>query len=289
MTLPSPKQLLERFGLRPKNSFGQNFLSDPNLTKRIASLTGESGAHVLEIGAGLGALTDELLGRGHRVVAVERDRDLVPALREIFSEPLAEGRLSLLEADAKSLDWGQTFRELSGTVPTSPKESSWVLAGNLPYQITGPLVEGTVQMARQLRAAVFLVQKEVADRLAAPSGSKTYGALSVFVQAQFRVERAFVIKAGAFYPQPRIDSAVVVLTPHQELLCEETPAFRRVVKSAFAARRKTLRNAWKSLAPPDQLASLAERSGVDLDLRGETLDVKQFAQVAAQLERLEEG
>jgi 16S rRNA (adenine1518-N6/adenine1519-N6)-dimethyltransferase len=287
VTLPSPKQLLAQYDLRPKNSFGQNFLSDPNLAGKIAQLaTPAEGLAVLELGSGLGALTDELLARHHRVTAVERDRDLVPALGEIFAGPIADGRLRVLEADAKALDWQQCFDEAS-----QPGDKILpVLAGNLPYQITGPLLEKTVHLGRKISRAVYLVQKEVAERLAAPENTKTYGALTVFVQAQFRVERAFVIKAGAFYPAPRVDSAVVVLTPHEEPLSEETAEFRKVVKSAFAARRKTLRNAWKALLPSEELAALAEEAGVSLDKRGETLTVEQFARVATLLtRRAEEG
>jgi 16S rRNA (adenine1518-N6/adenine1519-N6)-dimethyltransferase len=287
VTLPSPKQLLARFDLQPKNSFGQNFLSDPRLAGKIADLaTPERGLRVLELGAGLGALTHELLAREHQVTAVERDRDLVPALNEIFADAVEAGSLTVLEADAKTLDWESAVARSvmePGKLP--------VITGNLPYQITGPLVEKTVHLGRKIQRAVYLVQKEVAERLAAPAGSKTYGALSVFVQAQFRVERAFVIKAGAFHPQPRVDSAVVVLLPHAIPISEETPTFRKVVKSAFSARRKTLRNAWKGLLPAEQLDRVASLAGISLDLRGETLTVEQFARFAALVEKTvtEEG
>lgn len=276
MTLPSPKQLLERFDLRPKNSFGQNFLSDPHLAGKIAELCSHDGPNrVLEIGSGLGALTSELLLRGHHVTAVERDRDLVPALREIFEGEIAAGRLNVLEADAKALAWEDAL---------GPEgKGHFVLAGNLPYQITGPLIEKTVHLGRRISRAVYLVQKEVADRLAAKEDSKIYGALSVFVQAQFEVERAFVIKAGAFYPQPRVDSAVIVLKPHETAIAEETTEFRQVVKGAFAARRKTLRNAWRSLLPADELEEVAKIAGISLEKRGETLTVSQFARVASEL------
>lgn len=242
---------------------------------------------MLEIGAGLGALTDQLLDRGHRVTAVERDRDLVPALREIFEEQIAQGQLAILEADAKTLAWDEALGiGDEGVVALAEK---FVLAGNLPYQITGPLIEKTVHLGRKISRAVYLVQKEVADRLAAKENTKTYGALTVFVQAQFQVERAFVIKAGAFYPQPRVDSAVVVLKPHEKAIAEETSEFRQVVKGAFAARRKTLRNAWKSLLPAAELEDVARSGGISLDQRGETLTIAQFAHVAAELESRRTG
>jgi 16S rRNA (adenine1518-N6/adenine1519-N6)-dimethyltransferase len=280
--LPSPKALLDRFGLRPKHSFGQNFLSDPQLAARIAALaTGGRAVRLIELGAGLGALTEHLLASGSEVVAVERDRDLVPALAELFATELASGQLRLLEADAKAIDfeellWPEEGSALGADVPR-------VLTGNLPYQITGPLLEKTVRSAARVARAVFLVQREVADRLAAQPGSKDYGALSVFAQARFEVRRALTIKAGAFHPAPRVESAVVVLTSRPDSIAE-TPVLRRVVKLAFGARRKTLRNAWRALAPAPLLERLAGEQGISLDARGETLTVEQFAALARALE-----
>lgn len=270
---------MTRFSLTPKHSFGQNFLSDAGTAQRIAELIGGKSQseplRILELGAGLGALTSHLLAAGHHVIAVERDRDLVPALHELFAEQIERGKLTVLEADAKTLDWAAQF----------DGSERQVLAGNLPYQITGPLLEKTCLLTSRLERAVFLVQKEVGDRLAAAPGSKTYGALSVFIQARFSVKRAFVVGAGSFYPAPRVASAVVVLTPHAEPITEETAVFRSVVQSAFHARRKTLRNAWKSLGSLEMLERVAAKTGVDLDARGETLDVRQFAEVARALEQ----
>jgi len=257
-----------------------------NLADKIAGLSSpRESLCVLELGAGLGALTDRLLQRGHRVIAVERDRDLIPVLSSLFSEQIGSGSLEVLEEDAKALDWLAVFNEREAT-PNRGVESTQtglVLSGNLPYQITGPLLEKTVHLGRHIERAVYLVQKEVADRLVAQPGKKIYGALSVFVQAQFKVERAFVIKGGAFHPQPRVDSAVVVLTPLPNAWSEETAEFRKVVKAAFATRRKTLRNAWKALCSAEQLQSIADECGIDLQKRGETLGVETFAAVAQAL------
>jgi len=225
---------------------------------------------VLEIGAGLGALTDRLLARGCSVVAIERDRDLLPILEQVFAADRERGRLELVEADAKAANWDQ----LLGQHPRR------VLAGNLPYQITGPLLRKTIRLAAGIARAVYLVQKEVADRLAAAPGSGDYGALSIFVQAAFGVERALVIRPGSFYPTPRVDSAVVVLTPLAEPWTRETPAFRALVKLAFSARRKTLRNAWRSLGAGDELERAAREAGVRLEARGETLAVADYARMA---------
>lgn len=280
MTFPSPFQLLKQYQLAPKHSFGQNFLCDAHLTEKIArAAVHDTEENVVEIGAGLGALTDALLARAARVTVVERDRELVPVLHQIFAESKASGRLFVVEADAKRVDYLQLFSDMDPN-PLAPR----VLAGNLPYQITGPLLQTTVALGRHLQRAVFLVQKEVADRLAARPGTKDYGALTVFVQAQFSVERAFLIKPGAFHPRPRVDSAVVVLTPRATPVAEETPVFRQVVKSAFLGRRKTLRNAWKSLLPGEVLREAATKAGVQLDVRGETLSPMDFANMAREVQ-----
>jgi 16S rRNA (adenine1518-N6/adenine1519-N6)-dimethyltransferase len=154
-----------------------------------------------------------------------------------------------------------------------------VLAGNLPYQISGPLLQMAIGLSAELERAVFLLQLEVVDRLAAKPDSDAYGALSVFAQAAFDVSRAFVVKKGAFYPQPAVDSAVALLVPRAQRV-PETPRFRELVKRAFQTRRKKLRNAWHGLG---ELEPAAARAGVDLDARGETLGVAAFARMAEEL------
>lgn len=273
--LRSPKAQLESRGLRAKRHFGQNFLADENLAQRIADLV-PVGASVVELGAGLGALTRPLLTRAGRLVAVERDRDLVPALAEIFAAEIAGGKLRVEEADAKVVS-------VSALLEGAPRP--YVLAGNLPFQISGPLLEAAVTMAGEVERVIFLLQLEVVDRLVAAADSEHYGALSVFVQAAFHVERALVIRRGAFYPQPEVDSAVVVLTPRADRVAE-TVAFRALVRGAFQKRRKKLRNAWEGACgrSKDELAAAALRAGIDLDLRGETLSVADFARMARELQ-----
>jgi 16S rRNA (adenine1518-N6/adenine1519-N6)-dimethyltransferase len=158
-----------------------------------------------------------------------------------------------------------------------------VVAGNLPYQITGPLLEKAVHAAPSIERAVFLVQLEVADRLAAPPGSDAYGALSVFAQRAFRVERAFVVRRGAFYPQPNVDSAVVTLVPVGA--GPETAAFRALVRGAFQQRRKQLKNAWSALFSQRgiDLSEAAARANIDLSARGESLGVPDFERMAREL------
>jgi 16S rRNA (adenine1518-N6/adenine1519-N6)-dimethyltransferase len=272
------KQLLDSYGLRPKRSFGQNFLMDPQLAARIAELaTTPRGGSVVEIGAGTGALTRPLLERAQRVVAIERDRDLLPVLRAEFELELSAFRLVLSETDAKTCDWLALLAD-------GPRPK--VIAGNLPYQITGPLLQRVTQIAHELDRVVFLMQREVAERLTASPGSSEYGALSVFVQNRFDSRRAFVIRRGAFYPQPGVDSAVIVLTPRPEAISPESETFRGLVRAAFAQRRKTLRNAWQALAfvSPSDLEGAAKRAAIDLSLRGEVLAVEAFARMTRELE-----
>lgn len=269
-------QLAER-GLRAKKHFGQNFLTDSNLAQRIAELaTTPQGGTVVELGAGLGALTGPLLERAAHVVAVERDRDLIPLLEQRFARAVTDGKLEIVEADAKSIDPTQ----LCGAHPRPH-----VLAGNLPYNITGPLLSLATTVAPKLERVVYLVQLEVADRVAARPGSDAYGALSVFVQAQFTPRRALVVRRGAFHPQPNVDSAVLVLEPLPTPVTAETEVFRALVRAAFAQRRKKLVNAWRGVLGRSAAAitAAAERAQIDLNLRGEVLAVTDFSNMAREL------
>jgi 16S rRNA (adenine1518-N6/adenine1519-N6)-dimethyltransferase len=267
--------LLERYGLKPKYSFGQNFLADERFTARIAETCAASGGSVVELGAGLGALTRPLLASGVSwVLAVERDRDLVPALTQELAHDIEAGRLQILEEDAKAVDFAAAF---------AGKPKPHVVAGNLPYQLTGPLLEKAVHASPHIDRAVFMVQLEVADRLAAPPNGDAYGALSVFAQRAFKVTRAFVVKRGAFYPQPNVDSAVVKLEPLG--VGPETDEFRAVVRAAFGQRRKKLKNVWAAIFGERgiDLSAAAARAGIDLSARGETLGVAEFERMAAEL------
>lgn len=275
MTFVDPRTVLARHGLKPKHSFGQNFLVAAPIVEKIASLCVPNGSgRVIEIGAGLGTLTSALLARGAHVVAVERDRDMLPILREELADDLSRGALELLEADAASIDLPALLGD----------EGERVVAGNLPYQITGRLLEMTIPVAPKIARAVFMVQKEVADRLASPAGGDAYGQLSVFVQASFAVERALIVRAGCFHPAPRVDSAVVLLKPLATPRAIETDSFRAVVHAAFGARRKTLRNALAGLTQAPEKRAAIEAVGIDLRRRGETLSVEEFAALARALD-----
>ncbi|HEV8550245.1 MAG TPA: 16S rRNA (adenine(1518)-N(6)/adenine(1519)-N(6))-dimethyltransferase RsmA [Polyangiaceae bacterium] len=271
-----PRATLARLGIAPKRHFSQNFLLDRNLAARIAELVAPAGAFAIEIGAGTGALTRPLLERCRKVLAIERDRDLVPALAEELAASVAEGKLEIAEADAKAFDYAAVLAR-----EPPPR----VVVGNLPYHLSGVLLEALVGVAGNLERAGALVQLEVATRLASAPGSSDYGALSVFTQAAFRVTRPLVVRRGAFYPQPGVDSALVVLEPHAEPLARETPRFRALVKAAFSKRRKQLKNAWAGVLTEPELLRSARGAGIDLARRGETLSVVEFARMAAESEQ----
>lgn len=270
------RAILRRAGLYPKKGFGQNFLVSPHVVEAIAAACvpdAELGvANVIELGAGLGALTAALAPRASRVVAVERDRDLIPLVRE---ELAAYENVTIVEGDAQAID-------PVVLLPEGPR----VLAGNLPYHITGRLLEQAVIHADALDRVVFMVQLEVAERLAASPGNKIYGGLTVFVNAAFRVRKLFEVSPGSFHPAPEVTSAIVELIPVRPRITLETDTFRALVKGAFGARRKTLRNAWSRVADPELVRAAAEASGISLDLRGETLGVEAFATMAKHLDAL---
>ena len=270
------RAILRRAGLYPKKGFGQNFLVSPHVVEAIAAACvpdAELGvANVIELGAGLGALTAALAPRASRVVAVERDRDLIPLVRE---ELAAYENVTIVEGDAQAID-------PVVLLPEGPR----VLAGNLPYHITGRLLEQAVIHADVLDRVVFMVQLEVAERLAASPGNKIYGGLTVFVNAAFRVRKLFEVSPGSFHPAPEVTSAIVELIPVRPRITLETDTFRALVKGAFGSRRKTLRNAWSRVADPELVRAAAEASGISLDLRGETLGVEAFATMAKHLDAL---
>ncbi len=280
MTGRDPRTLLREAGLRPKKGFGQNFLVSDSIARAIACACvpdDEIGrARVVEIGAGTGALTLLLAERAAEVTAIERDRDLVP----ILARALEGTRAHVLEGDAQTVDLTALFGVAD---PDAPR----VLCGNLPYAITGPLLRRAVEHAAGLERVVFMVQDEVAQRLTANPGTKQWGGLTVFVRAAFDARRILRASPGAFHPPPEVTSAVVQLVPANPPRAKETERFRTLVKRAFEARRKTLRNAWSGLAgDASALQRAAEKAGVSLDARGETLEVEAFARMAHALDTM---
>ncbi len=266
---PSPPALLEKYGLRAKKSWGQNFLGDEAVLDHIARLAVRApGERVVELGAGLGHLTARLAALGARVVAVERDRDMARVLRGELGD-----RVEVLEADAARLDLGALAR--AGGAP-----ARITLAGNLPYHLTSPILFSILDQTASVSRAVFLLQREVAERLAASPGSREWGLLSVLLQREARVTVERRVPPGAFVPAPRVESAVLLveLRPPEDPVADSA-RFRRLVKAGFAQRRKTLRNALAAarVAPPEALARALAATGVDPGRRGETLTLAEWA------------
>jgi 16S rRNA (adenine1518-N6/adenine1519-N6)-dimethyltransferase len=250
---------------RAKRRLGQHFLTDPRILARIADAL-EAGPDdtVLEIGPGHGGLTGALVERAGRVVAIEKDRALVPSLRARFP------RANVIEGDALDLDWHGLFPE------------SFLLAGNIPYNITSPLLDKAL-LPPLPRRIVFLVQKEVADRVTASPGTSEYGALSIGIQSVARTERLFTVAAGAFQPRPKVDSAVLRLTPlaHPLVSEAERESFRAVVVGLFSYRRKQLLRGVRELTSweASRASDLLERAAVSPTVRPEVLSPSEFVQL----------
>ncbi|MBX3248878.1 MAG: ribosomal RNA small subunit methyltransferase A [Myxococcales bacterium] len=265
--------MLARHGQAPSRRFSQNFLVSQPVVEAIAeAVAPRDDERVVELGPGAGTLTAALLRRGARVLAVEKDRRMIALLREELG---AIPRFEVREGDAAALDLAALLGEDAPPV---------AIAGNLPYAITGAIFRALVEQRARIDRAVVMVQREVRDRLLAEPGTKAYGALGVFVCAAFDVVPVLMVKPGAFFPPPRVNSAVVRLVPHATPRAEETESFRRVVRAAFDQRRKTLRNALSSLAPTERVEEALRAAGVDPGARGETLSVEAFDLLARALE-----
>lgn len=270
-----PKAILRRYGLEARKSLGQNFLV-PGAAERIARAARvRTGDAVVEIGPGLGALTEALLDAGAEVTAVDLDEKMLEILRELFA---GREHLTLVHGDARTFDLGAIAARAGRKLK---------LVGNLPYYVSSPILRRAVDERAHLVSATFTLQKEVADRIAAPPGSKTYGALSVLIGLHADASVALKLPPGAFHPPPGVDSAVLHLvfreTPRAEVA--DYAFFEKVVFAAFAHRRKTILNSMKDakLGAPEALASALARAGIEPTRRAETVTVEEFARLAAAL------
>lgn len=264
-----PREVLRRLEQRARRRFGQHFLWQRDVVARIVrGARVAPGDRVLEIGPGLGILTEALLSVGVDLTAVELDRDLAAHLRETLPE------VRLVEGDALRLD-------LTEICPGS----GWKVVANLPYNVGTPLVAELVRLPGTFASLTVMLQKEVVDRLAARPGTKAYGALTVAVQARAEVRFVLLVPPSAFHPRPKVDSAVVRLTlfdaPDVGPAGPET--FDRVVRAAFAQRRKTVANSLAALYDKERALAALEAAGVDPGLRAEVLDVDAFRRLAAAL------
>lgn len=254
---------------RPRKRFGQNFLHDPGVIDRIVrAIAPEQGDFLVEIGPGRGALTVPLLQKATHLEVVELDRDLIPRLRDTCRD---KGDLRIHNADALDFDF-----------TTLPPPGVWMrLVGNLPYNISTPLIFHLLDQAAVIRDMHFMLQKEVVARMAAAPGNKVYGRLTIMLAAVCRVEPLFDIGPGAFTPPPRVRSTFVRLSPWKKppFAIPDQEAFAKVVTLAFSKRRKTLRNALAGLVDEDMIAA----ADCDPAARPETLEPAAFARLASEL------
>lgn len=261
------RELAERHGIRPTKALGQNFLIDPNLARAIATAVGAApGVRVLEIGAGLGSLTTALAATGADVLAVEFDRALVPALTEVVG---SLGNVRIEVADAMRLDWSSVLGD-----------GEWAMASNLPYNVAVPLLLDLLLVAPGIAIYVVMVQREVADRLAASAGAEAYGAVSVKVAYHADASMLRAVPPSVFWPEPKVGSALVRLLPHPPRVSTPRGALFRVIDEGFAQRRKTMGNALKRLGlDATRATSVLERCAIASDARAETLDLAAFARI----------
>jgi 16S rRNA (adenine1518-N6/adenine1519-N6)-dimethyltransferase len=265
-----PRALLAAHGIRPQKRFGQNFLMDGGIAMRIARLAVDApGERVIEIGPGTGALTAALHALGADLTAL----DLDPRMIAILAGRDDLGGVRIEAGDALAFD----YPAWAGTAP-------WRVAGNLPYNIATPLLLLLADLPQPPERIVAMIQKDVADRLLAAPGTEQYGSLTVAIGLRMQVERALTVGPAHFYPRPKVVSSVIVLRPHATPPVDvaDPAAFERIVRAAFAYRRKTVAN---SLAlaldrPRGEMETLLTRAGLRADARGETLSLADFAALA---------
>jgi 16S rRNA (adenine1518-N6/adenine1519-N6)-dimethyltransferase len=259
---------------RPRKRFGQNFLHDPAVIGRIVAAINPSSRELLvEIGPGQGAITVPLLQQAGRLAVVELDRDLIGPLQSRCADL---GELAIYNADALRFD----FCAIAG-------DSQLRIVGNLPYNISTPLLFHLLAQHRCIRDMHFMLQKEVVERMAAIPGSRQYGRLTVMLQYRCNVTHLFNIGPGAFSPPPKVESAFVRLVPHAKPPVEVNNelVFEQLVRQAFSQRRKTLRNTLRDLLAADAISAL----GIDPGARAETLAISDFAALANSVPARETG
>ena len=254
-------------GHQARKRFGQNFLQDPGIIGRIVrSIAPRPGERLVEIGPGLGALTEPLLEGAGELDVVELDRDLIPILRTQFFR--YQDKLRIHHADALKFDFASLQSD----------QRRLRVVGNLPYNISTPLIFHLLSHSKLIRDMHFMLQKEVVERLAAQPGDGAYGRLGIMAQYRCRVDNLFAVPPEAFEPRPKVDSAIVRLTPYDQLPLRAASEadLGTLVRTAFGQRRKTLRNNLKPLLSTAQI----EACGIDPGVRPERLSLAEFIQLA---------
>ena len=275
---PDARVLLDRYGLRAKKSFGQNFLVSDRALRAIADAAVSADTDwIVEIGAGLGTLTSRIVERvtAGKVIALEPDPDMIRVLKAELGDV---DNLEINQVDAMKYDLRMLHRMLGEPL---------TVVGNLPYHLASQLIFKVIDVRDIVRFAVFMVQKEMADRIIAKPATKEYGALGVMVRTYCDVKKVIEVGAGSFVPQPKIDSTVIKLVPlpnaEPRVPIANHPHYSKVVHAAFGQRRKTLRNALRAIWDEADVDAALAATKIDGVRRGETLDISEFGQLAAAL------
>jgi 16S rRNA (adenine1518-N6/adenine1519-N6)-dimethyltransferase len=272
---PDARVLLDKYGLRAKKQFGQNFLVSDRALRAIADATVTSDEDwIVEIGAGLGTLTAQIVERvtAGKVIAVEADPDMVRVLR---AELGTVDNLEIHHTDAMRFD-----------LRAEASLRKIIVCGNLPYHLASQLMFRVIDARDRVQHAVFMIQKEMADRIVAKPGGKDYGALGVMIRTYADVTTVIKVGAGSFVPPPKIDSTVIKIVPLSAPRAPITDEahYSKVVHAAFGQRRKTLRNALRAQFEDPAIDAALAKTGIDGGRRGETLDIAEFAALANVLE-----
>ena len=286
------REISEKHGFRRADSLGQNFLVDRNIIEKIidaAELT--ENTLVIEIGPGMGALTQVAAEKAGKVIAVEIDRHLIPVLGEVVGHL---DNVEIINQDILKTDINELIESEKKNFATSDHEiDKVVILGNLPYYITTPIIMGILERQIEMDTMVIMMQKEVAERIVATPGGKTYGALSIACQFFCETNYVATVPRTVFQPQPKVDSAVLRLDKRAELPWEIGAGgwklFFEVVRAGFNRRRKTLLNALTALGmDKTELRSILDEAGIEPSRRAETLSIKEFANVADAIGRQRE-
>lgn len=272
------KDILNRHGFTFSKSLGQNFLINPSVCPRMAELSGaDKGVGVIEIGPGIGVLTNELCKLADKVVAIELDKRLLPVLEETLGE---YDNLKVVNADVLETDLHKLIEEEFSVMEV-------VVCANLPYYITSPVIMKLLEDKLPISAITVMVQKEAAQRICAEVGSRQSGAVTVSVNYYAKPEMLFSVSAGSFMPAPKVDSAVIRLNVLEEppVKVNDEKKFFSVIKASFSQRRKVISNSLSSGLSLDKskTAELLEKSGVPLNARAEKLSLQNFADIANNL------
>ena len=274
--MTSPRILLAAHNISPKKQLGQNFIIDPSFTEKIIKCAGILPEDIiLEIGAGLGALTIPLARRARKVIAIEKDRQIIPILN---TEVLVSGlsNISIIEKDILSVDISALIEDMDGKI---------VVMGNLPYNISSQILVQLIRSRAGISRAVLMFQKELAHRITADSGCKDYGRLTVMLRYCSDIRKVIDAKASLFFPKPKVDSEILELKFKKEIEHKAVDElfFFKVIKSGFGKRRKTLKNALVASElniDPDTAKRVLEKSGIDPIRRAETLTVEEFVRLS---------